>query len=235
MFKLLRLILCLCAVFSICTKCSLASAPAKIFFINLFNDVVDIRLGDESKPVFQAISINPYGFTAMAEVCEFGKHILYFKPAVQIEWNSWSFADHDSSCQIDPGKIYCIAIASDGSIHYFTMTEDNAQRAKVCFLNGSHIQVSDMRIAADSLENQAASIQDLEPNTLSNFHTVPAGNYLLFWQFPYQKDAGEFFFYTNNLNSEPEPLIFIDAHYYVFLIYTGNDAVKTLFFDITPK
>ncbi|MBN1797262.1 MAG: hypothetical protein JW822_01705 [Spirochaetales bacterium] len=214
--------------------CSSPATPAKIFFINLFNDVVDIRLGDETKPIFLAESINPYGFTALTEVREFGKHILFFKPAVQSEWNSWFTADNDSTCNIEAGKTYCITITIDGSIHFFTMTEDNEQGAKICFLNGSQIQISDLRIAVDSLENKACSIQDLESDTLSNFYTVAAGNYLLFWQFTFQKETDEFFFYTHNMNNQPEPLLFTDAHYYLFCIYTENDAVKALFFDITP-
>jgi hypothetical protein len=234
MLERLRLTTCLCVIFLICTTCSSASVPAKIFFINLFDDVVDIRLGDQSEPVFQVNSVVPYSFSAMAETHNLGKHVLFFKSSIQTEWNSWSFTDYNGTCHIESGKIYCISITADGSIHYFTMSEDNKQGAKVCFFNASPFQVADMRIAADALEHQIASIQDLESNTLSNFYTVPPGNYLLFWQFPLQQERGEFFFYTKNKKNKPEPLVFLDTHYYVFLIYIENDAPKALFFDITP-
>jgi hypothetical protein len=235
MYRITGIILFLLIWATVFTGCSAEQSPAKIFFINLFYDVVDIRLGRQNQPVYEASAVYPFSYTPLAQTSRFGKYLLYFKPSAQDEWNSWSFNEQDTFCEVEPGRIYCIVITADGTLNYFSMTEKSGQGARVCFFNASHVPVAEMRISQHTLENRVASIQDLGSNMLSNFTAVPQGTYMLFWQFPFQKQKEEFLFYSRDQKSLPEGLSLLGDHYYVFCIYTENDAIKALFFDITPR
>ncbi|MEJ2664506.1 MAG: hypothetical protein P8107_10765 [Spirochaetia bacterium] len=216
------------------SNCTMEQKPAKIFFVNLFYDVIDIRLGDETDPVYTAKAVKPFSYAPVGKTVRFGRYQLYFKSSNDNRWNSWNFSGDDNYSEIKPGKIYCIAITTDGAINYFSMNEETGEGAKVCFFNASPIRVSDMRVVLDSAQNLVADIQDLDSNMLSNFYTIPPGRYLLFWQFPFQKSVDEYLFYTQKGTNVPKAFAFRQEHYYVFLICTESDTTKALFFDISP-
>jgi hypothetical protein len=225
---LLFLVLCMAV-----GGCATEKIPAKLFFINIFHDIVDVRLGPEDHPVYRALAVRPASYSPLSPTSLFGGYPLYFKPTTSERWNTWSFNDQDSICNVEPAMIYCIVIAGDGTLNFYTMREKPGPGARICFLNASHVRVARMWISGRTFENRAAGAENMDSNTLSNFITVPQGAYMLFWQFPFQEDTEEYLYFSRNQRNIPEQLPLQNGHYYIFCIYTENDAVNPLFFDVT--
>ena len=209
---------------------------AKIFFVNLFNEKVDIRLGESDYPVFTMNGLDPFSSTYILNTDKIGKHKLYFKKSVENDYYYWSDdGETPNYCNIESGRSYCIFITTNGQINYFFLKDDLKSGAKVCFINGADSQLSKMQISKDWEKNIAAYTENINTNAITNFVTFLPGIYSLYWQFPNQKEINKYFYLTKDSGNSKLVYAFRDNNYYIFLAYSKarTDYAKLLI--ITPK
>ncbi len=210
--------------------------PAKIFIVNLYEEPVDIRLGESGDPVVYKYNLKSYGATRMTYTTKYGDYTLYFKLSSSDEWYKWADENGDVwSCPVKADKNYCILIGNDGYLNYYTLTEDNKKGPKVCFLNGSDKRVKRMEISKNWKSNVQAYCVDFNPNDISNFVTFSKGSYSMFWQFPFQVADDDYYYNPNDDRTGKEIFKFVDGEYDLFLIYTKGDAEYGVLYEITPQ
>lgn len=207
----------------------------KIFYVNLFDDDVDVRLGDEDDYIFRMIGLEAFSSTYLLETDETGSFKLYFKLNSEDEWYYW--VDDDDSpyyCSVERGKSYCILIGWDGRPEYFELNESRSGYPKVCFLNGSRSELTRMEVANEWRDSDIAFANNLSTNTITNFVAIDPGNYSLFWQFPEQEDYDEYYYYPDDSGEYAEVFSFREDNYYLFLAYTVGRTDYAILYNITP-
>ena len=65
-------------------------AKAKIFFLNLYDQNADVRLGEEKDFVFLMEGLKPYQASRLLNTTNTGSYTLYFKESSSKEWFYWS-------------------------------------------------------------------------------------------------------------------------------------------------
>ena len=209
--------------------------PSKIFYVNLFPDPVDVRLGDSENYVFKVERLEPNSVTYYVETTDFGDYVLYFKLSAEDEWIEW--ADDEGylyDCPVNPGELQSIIIGLDGAVDYYSLTADRNPGAKICFINGSDTQLSKMEVGVEFGDDNVAFIEDFNPMEISNFVTASSGVYSLFWQFPSQQVNEEYYYYPNDSGDDYKLFDFEEGRYYVFLVYTVSRDDYAVRYDITP-
>uniref|UniRef100_A0A7C4UCB3 Uncharacterized protein n=1 Tax=candidate division WOR-3 bacterium TaxID=2052148 RepID=A0A7C4UCB3_UNCW3 len=223
-------------VFVLFVVVGIFAKPAKVFIVNLFNESVDVRLGESDNPVVHKYNLKPYSSTKLARTEKYGDYILYFKLSDSLNWYRW--ADEDGNvlyCSVKKDKNYCILIGNDGGINYYSLSEDNEKGPKIAFLNGSDKRVKRMEISKKWKDNVQAYCVDFDPNDLSNLVSFKKGNYSMFWQFPSQVKEDDYYYYPNEERTGPEVFKFVDGEYDLFLIYSIGDSEYGILYEITPQ
>jgi hypothetical protein len=209
--------------------------PSKIFYVNLFPDMVDVRLGDSDNYVFEGVGLESNKVTYYVETTDFGDYVLYFKLSSEDEWIQWTDEEgYLYECPVNPGELHTIIIGPDGSVDYYSLKADRRRGAKICFINGSDAPVSKMEVGVEFDDNDVAYIEDFNPLEVSNFVTASPGYYSLFWQFPSQEVYEEYYFYPDESGDGYELFDFEEGKYYVFLVYTESRNDYAVLYDITP-
>ncbi|KKL52854.1 hypothetical protein LCGC14_2281310, partial [marine sediment metagenome] len=209
--------------------------PSKIFYVNLFSDPVDVRLGDGENYVFEGEALEPNSVTYYVETTDFGDYTLYFKMTSEDEWIEWTDDDgYLYDCPVNPGELHAIIIGPDGTVDYYSLTADRNRGAKISFINGSDAQLSKMEVGVEFDDNDVAYIEDFDSMEISNFVSASPGVYSLFWQFPSQMVNEEHFFYPDDGGDDYERFDFDEGRYYIFLVYTVSRNDYAVLYDITP-
>lgn len=210
--------------------------PSKIFFVNLFPELVDVRLGDSENYVFEMEGLEPNSVTYYVETTDFGDYVLYFKLSSEYEWMEWTDDDgYVYDCPVNPGELHAIIVAPDGTVDYYSLEEDRNRGAKICFINGSDAQLAKMEVGVEFDDDDVAYIEDFYPMEISNFVTADPGVYSLFWQFPSQEVNEEYFYYPDDTGDDYERFDFDEGWYYVFLVYTVSRDDYAVLYSITPE
>jgi hypothetical protein len=225
-YVIIAVLLCL-AIFS-------GYSQAKIFFVNLYDDWVDARLGDDYNYVFLMEGLGPSDATYMLETWDYGVYTLWFKLNYEREWWYWwdEYTEDPIDCWVDPGYSYCILMDPDGYPEFFTLTEGSGRGAQVCFLNGTPEDLTRMEIG-EWWGDPVAYCDRLEWYTITNFVNIPEGWYSLYWQYPFQRRSGEYYFYPDNSGGE-EIFYFARGDYALFLAYEEYGEPYVNLFYITP-
>lgn len=210
----------------------LYSQNAKIFYVNLANERMDVRLGEEYDHVFKMPGIEPFKSTYMHEIYREGNYKLYYKPTWQNEWLVWGDVE-PNSCSIQYRGIYSIVIDRDGNPDFHVITEVPTILPKVCVLNGSRSDVSRIEIGEEWAKRIELTFTDVHSGHLGNFTDMYPGYYSIYWQFPSQKDVNEHYFYSDSSGDKPEVFVFKDFNYYLLLIYTVGRKDYAMLFNIT--
>jgi hypothetical protein len=209
--------------------------PAKIFYVNLFPGLVDVRLGDSDNYVFEGEGLEPNSVTYYVETTDFGDYVLYFKLSSEDEWIEWTDDEgYLYDCPVNPGELHTIIIGPDGAVDYYSLTADRNRGAKISFINGSDTHLAKMEVGVEFGDDDVAYIDDFYPMEISNFVTASSGVYSLFWQFPSQQVNEEYFYYPNDSGDDYELFDFEEGRYYVFLVYTVSRDDYAVLYDITP-
>lgn len=213
-----------------------ASKASKICFINLYNEKVDVRLGEETSYVFIMEGLDPFTSTYLLKTSGYGEYKLYYKLSSEKKWDYWvDKKDVPYYCAVESGKSHCIVIDADGNANYFTLTEYEGPGARVCFFNGSDTKMSRMEVGTDWNDETVAYTEDLDSFVISNFVTIKSGNYSIFWQFPSQKRNSTWFYYPDSSGKNKEIFDFKNGSYYLFLAYTKGRDDYAVLYNITPR
>lgn len=209
---------------------------ANIFFINLFNKKLDIRLGESENPVFTGNNIDPFSSTSMVKVYSTGRYKLYFKKSEDADFNIWlDDGVNPGYYNIESGKSYCISINPNGRINYFLIEDDPKNGAKVCFINGTDSQLTKMQISKEWDKNIAVYTENINKNSVSNFVSFLPGIYALYWQQQDQKGINEYLYAKKNSGNSKLIYVFRENNYYIYLIYTDNKVNHTKLINISSK
>jgi hypothetical protein len=209
--------------------------PSKIFYVNLYREMVDVRLGDSENYVFEGSGLEPNSVTYYVETTDFGDYVLYFKLSSENRWIEWTDdSGYFYECPVNPGELHTIIIGPDGSVDYYSLEADRLSGAKICFINGSDAQLAKMEVGEEFDDNNVAYIEDFNPMEVSNFVTATPGYYSLFWQFPSQEVMDDYYFYPDESGEDYEIFYFEESRYYVFLVYTVSRDDYAVLYDITP-
>jgi len=208
--------------------------PSKVFYVNLYSEKVDVRLGDSENYVFNAVGLDPNNVTYYSKTYDFGEYVLYFKLTSEDEWQEWTDEEgYLIQCPVKSDEIHSIIIGPEGAVDYYSLTADRQNGAKVCFINGADAKLSKMEIGVEFDDNDIAYIDDFDPLGISNFVTIEPGTYSLFWQFLNQKINDDYYFYPGDIGTEYELFDFEDGGYYVFLAYTFSREDFAILYEIT--
>jgi hypothetical protein len=218
----------------LCTGSLLAFTP-KIFYVNLYDKAVDVRLGTTNNYVFIMNGLGPNKATYMVNASSTGSYGLYFKVSTKDEWTLWTDEnDKAYSCDVENNKDNCIVTGTDGHVEFFTLEEaDNDAGAKVCFFNGTESKLPRMEVGS-VWGTPKAYIDDLSPNAVSTFVTITPGDYSIFWQFPEQKKKDKYYFNTGSDNKTAEKYTFENGDYFLFLTYSDGRTDYGTLYTITP-
>ncbi len=210
-------------------------SQAKIFLVNMYDDWVDVRLGEDYNYVFLMEGLGPYDATYMLETWDYGVYTLWFKLEYEREWTYWwdDRTERAIDCYVDPGYSYCIFIDPDGYPEFFTLTEDYGRGANVSFINGTTETLSAMEIG-EWWGDAVAYSDQLNYYTVTNFVSIQEGWYSLYWQYPYQKRSDEYFFYPDSSGRGDEIFYFGRGDYAVFVAYEEYGEPYANLFYITP-
>ena len=189
-YVIIALLLCL-VIFS-------GYSQAKIFLVNLYDEWVDVQLGEDYNYVFLMEGLGPNDATYMIETWDYGTYTLWFKLEYEREWSYWwdEYTKTAYDCYVDPGYSYAIVIDPDGYPEFYTLTEDYGRGANVCFLNGTPETLTKMEIG-EWWGNPMAYADRLNYYTITNFVSVDDGWYSLYWQYPFQRRSDEYYFYPD--------------------------------------
>jgi hypothetical protein len=197
--------------------------PAYIFFVNLYYDWVDLRVGEQRDYVFMMDGLEPFSATYMLEVWDTGSYDIYYKMDWESDrdWYYWDWID------IDEGYIYCIIMDQDGYIEWYWMEDPYYYEygAYVCFLNGGPYGVYYMEVAEWGFQDgTVAWCEDLDAYMVTNFVAVDEGEYMLYWQYPEDKRSGDYWYYADDSGRSEEIFYFWDSEYYLFMVWEDYDG-----------
>lgn len=209
------------------------SVPAKICFVNIYEQTLDVRLGEEDNYVFLMEGLEPFLTTRLLNTTNYGNYILYFKLSSEKDWQFWGENDQPYYCEVEAGNNYSIVAGYDGTMSYYSMSENASEGAKVCFFNGTSEKIARMEVGKDWNEKTVAYIDNIPSDIISTFVTVTPGNYSLFWQFPSQVRIDEYYFYPTE-DGQLEVFYLGKGKYYLFLAFTIGRDDRVEFYDITP-
>jgi len=210
------------------------SRIAKVFFVNLYNQKVDVRLGEEDDYVFTMAGLDSFSPTYMLETRDFGEYDLWYRLTGDEEWYIW--ADKDSNpimCPVQAGQAHCIIADSDGYMSYYTITEEKGSGARVCFFNGSPSTMARMEVGSEWGEADAFT-SNLESYAITNYVSVVSGNYNIYWQLPDQVDNDYYYFYPDESGENAHTFNFKPGNYYLFLAYQKDKGDYSVLYNITP-
>ena len=217
-------------LFPVLYTASLHAFTPKIFYVNLYNKAVDVRLGSESNYIFIMNGLGPKKATYMVNANPTGSYNLYFKVSTKNEWIQWADAsDNAFSCDVVADKDYCIVTGTDGNAMFYTLEEPDETGAKVCFFNGTDANISRMEIG-EYWGTPKAFIDDLSPNAVSSFVVINPGSYSLFWKYCEQKKKTV----LADDGKSSEVYSFESGTYYLFLTYLENSVDYGILYIITP-
>jgi len=240
--SLIALILITGIGYSQTRKKSSNSKEAKIFYVNLFTDDVDVRLGEEDNYIFISNNIGSFTATYMLKTKEFGNYKLYFKKSSDDKYFYWSDNNKKPILnKVEAGKNYCILIDSDGIPHFWELTEKNDNGTNICFLNGTDSILTRMAIGSEWSDKEDPSdvlvtwIDNLDKDMISSFANVEGGDYSCFWQFPNQKKKNIWYYYPDDSGENPEVFNFENGKYYIFFAFTEGRKDYAKLVEITPQ
>jgi hypothetical protein len=216
---------------------SLLAAQAKIsrvFFVNLYNEPVDVRLGDEDDYIFLMEDLNPNVTTYLVESKLPGEYQLWYKLPSDEEWFYWSDPEgYPYTCLVENDKAYCISMDVNGWINFTTLDIESRGGSKVCFFNGTGSKLSSMQVGRN-WGNADQEALDLEPYAMTNFLAVTPGKKSLYWQFPDQVASSRYYYYPDTTGKAAEIFDFKIDNYYLFLAFTDESIDKMILYNITP-
>ena len=86
----------------------------------LFNESVDIQVGEDDDKVFFIDELEPFTSSILLATKNYGSHKLYFKGTAEDDWYFWSDdGETPNYCNVKSGNAYCIVIGVDGTIIYY--------------------------------------------------------------------------------------------------------------------
>jgi hypothetical protein len=209
------------------------SATAKVFYVNLFNEKVDVRLGEE-KGVFQKSGLDPFTATRLSIIKKTGSFKLYFKLSDDKKWSFWGDekTNEPIMCDVNDQEVVCILCGYDGKMDFFTLDEPEGSGAYVCFLNGNDEALTKMSIGK-AWGDDIVYTENLDKNALTHFVLLKQGSYGMFWQFQDQAKKGNHFFYPDD-NGDIDMVAFKNGKYYIFMAYLNDGEKYANCFEITP-
>lgn len=207
---------------------------ARLFVVNLYNEALDIRLGEEESSVFTA-RVQPMGTSLYLKSEREGEFALFYKQTNLNQWSVWRDQENESFlCPLELRKSHCVYISPEGRINYFIMDIKAGNGAYAAFLNASSRSISELKIGMLWEKEFAIHVTDLKKEAISGFSSIIPGNYGLFWQQKEQKSAGEYSFHPgpdNNLELFP----FNTGFYYLFILLETDGELKPLLFNIPEE
>jgi hypothetical protein len=210
-------------------------AKAKIFFVNLYSENVDVQLGEDNDFVIQELDKEPYTATDMLVTDRMGSYKLYFKTSAEKKWYFWADDKKRArTCVINDGDVLCILFGYEGTINYYIMKEPKGTGAKICLLNGTDETLPKMAVAKTWEGDSDVFVENIDSNVISNFDLLKQGNYGLFWQFEEQVADERYFFYPDD-NGDVEMINFKNGNYYLFMAYKEDDKKYAVWYNITPQ
>lgn len=218
-------------LFAICAV-TLWSQSAKIFFVNLFSEPVDIRLGEENNPVFYMNDVDTFTSSTLLTTTAYGSYKLYFKKSTGSKYYYWIDDNEEVMwLPVESGEIYCIVIGTDGVPNYFGLTGGSSRGPKVCFFNGTYYSLERMEVGDEWNEGTVAYTNNLGPDTITNFVTVSPGDYGIFWMF----DGDDMYYYYPDSSGEVQYYSFDNGEYYLFLAgINSNGDPGAILYNISP-
>lgn len=206
---------------------------AKIFFINLYGAPFDVRLGENSKPVFTMSNLPSNTSSQLLQTTDLEENFLYYKPSSQTDWKRWRDVENiPYACPVEGGKIHAIIAKPDGTMRYYMLEDDSGYNPKVTMLNGTVENISMMKIGKNWEFDIVAFIDDLTPFEMTNFKAIPQGNYGLFW-LPQGVRKSGYYFLPKDSSNEVTMSSFDPGKYYLFLVFSENSIIHAELFDIT--
>ncbi len=212
---------------------------SSVFFVNLYQEPVDVRLGEEDDFVFLANGIETITSTYMVNTTKIGTYSLYFKQSRDNQYFFWAAEDEVTpiDCVVKPGKTHCILIGTNGVPEFFTCDIGSGVGPKAALLNGTDSTLTRIEIAKAWGKQVGLFATDLSKDTITHFVNLPQGEYGLFWQFPWQKEDGDkYYFYPDDSGNNIETFLFRNDQFYLFIAcYIEGDTDYGILFNITPK
>ena len=210
-------------------------AKAKIFFVNLYNESADMRLGEEKAPVFYMNGLDSYTVTRMNVTQKIGTYKLYFKTSSGDKWYFWGDESGNAyDCSIKDGDVICVLFGYEGSVHYYVLKEPKGPGAFVCLINGTDETLPKMSVSKYWEDESIASMKNIGSNAVSNFGLIKPDNYGLFWQFEDQLESEGYYYYPDD-NNDILMFDFENARYYLFMTYVVDGTKYSVRYDISPK
>lgn len=206
---------------------------AKIFFVNLYPEPFDVRLGESMKPVFTMNNLPPHESSHLLNTTDLEENFLYFKASSQREWNIWKNDENiPYYCQVQGGKIHAIVAQQDGSMNYYILDDDAGFKPKISMLNGSYKDMNIMKIGEDWEFSSVAYVDDLGPYEMTNFTSIPSGEYGLFWLPQGTRESG-YYFLPQTGTGKSKKVPFEPGKYYIYFIFSDNNILHAGLYDIT--
>lgn len=218
-------------VLFVCLSVSLYTQEARVFLVNLHHDYVDFRLGDEDDHIIEHTFTAPYSSTAFFSLKRVGTYRLYYKLSADKEWHLWEDRNGNAYyCPVDYYDIYCITLDYDLEPNYYVVSESFTDSPKVSFLNATRVELARMQIAEVWDTGNVMFVEDIYPDTITDFMDVDVGPGGLFWQYREEVSFDQYHYYPGRSGYEPYLFEFERDQYYLFVVYTvGFDAYAGLF------
>ena len=206
---------------------------AKIFFVNLYDEPFDVRLGETSRPVFTMTNLPSHETSHLLNTTDLEDNFLYYKPSSETEWIRWKNEENiPYHCSVEGGKIHAIIAQQNGEISYYILDDDVGFNPKITLLNGTEKKLKVMKIGESWEFNSVAFIDDFGPHEMTNFKAIPTGNYGLFWLLQDARQSG-YYFLTREGTGNVKQVPFEAGRYYIYFIFSENNIFHAGLYDIT--
>ena len=206
---------------------------AKVFFINLYDQPFDVRLGESTKPVFTMTNLPPRETSHLLNTTELEENFLYYKPSSEDTWMRWKNDQNiPYSCSVEGGKIHAIVARQNGEMSYFTLEDDVGFSPKITMLNGSEKTLDHMKIGKNWEFDSVAYIDDFGPYEMTNFKSIPSGDYGLFW-LPLGSRSSGYYYLPEGNTGNIKQLSFETGKYYIYFIFSEENILHAGLYDIT--
>ena len=158
-----------------------AVAPARVMVVNLFDQAVDVQLGDQA--VFSVAALAPGQPSALYELAATEGQKLYFKKSQETVWRYYQdAAAQPQSLRLASGSVTVIRFGTAGTVDVIDLPlpsvggVDQATASYCFFLNGSAVALDGFGLVDASL-NRVAEVKAIPAQAFTGLVAVTAGAY----------------------------------------------------------
>ena len=213
-------------VLASCNGLTTKDHPPLVYALNLSPDSISLALvkGDSVLATFP--SVGPLESRPLTRVDNVDGAVLRFdRSGSATDWTDPSGTPY--SLRFQPGRLYAIVVDPNGKAAVYSLPENYSSDPKLCIVNVTSSNLSQVQAAPDWAKNVKVYAQDVVPVVPSEFYSFEPKTLGLYWQNSEQTPDNA---HTAALGPDGKPLrqSFESHRYYLFL--AGDGSIR----DLTP-